>query len=480
MNKIIQLFCRITGLKIRLKNPAVACAIALPFVLLSACSTPAVYLPGDPFGNPTGTVKPLSMYVGKDVTNIKLIFVHGVGDFCPGYALSGDSKNEGWLGNGMARKIGLDPGTGEPVTQPWIYSNEFLTPPKGTPHPYDDQSFVALRTQHFTYTPANIPLEAIEVTWSPLTQWVKNDRLREDFTEPGIFSCLNIDGGDPAQPPSRVLLNRVIKENILDRKLADAAIYMGQYHTVMQLGMADALCHALTGQEVAPLNPAAPNPVCDWRTAHVDPGTLYVFVTHSLGSRLLYDTLLGLLGKNAPGVDQSALTLEFPGAKDYVHGILGNTPVIYMMANQLTFLGMANITAQDTSKTATRKPAVVGVGMQPAAAAAADQGPCTDVICLLALAKAESAPHTTLKENPDTSRKLDVVAFSDTNDLLSWSIPPEYERDPLQFVNVYVRNATRFLIVENPVSAHGGYFTSKAVWDVIRCGAHGPTVNTCN
>ncbi|MFL9867863.1 hypothetical protein PQR67_27120 [Paraburkholderia fungorum] len=476
MNKIIRLFRRITSLKIRLKNPAVGCAIALPFVLLSACSTPAVYKPADLPGNPTGTVKPLSMYVGKDVTNIKLIFIHGVGDFCPGYALSGDSKTEGWLGNDMARKIGLDPGTSEPVAQNRIYSNEFLTPSEGKPHPYDEQSFVALSAQNFTYQPTKTPVEAIEVTWSPLTQWVKNDRLRDDFTEPGFFSCLDVDESYPAQPPSRLLLNRVVKENILDRKMADAAIYMGQYHTVMQLGMADALCHALTGQEVAPLNPAGPNPACDWREARVDPGTLYIFVTHSLGSRLLYDTLLGLLGKNAPGVDQSALTREFPGATRYVHGMLANTPVIYMMANQLTFLGMANITAQDTSKTATHKPAV-GVGGQPAAAA--DQGPCTDVICLLASAKAESVPAATLKSVPAASPKLDVVAFSDTDDLLSWSIPPEYERDPLQFVNVYVRNATRFLVVENPVSAHGGYFTSKAVWDVIRCGAQGSTVTPC-
>ncbi|BDC46035.1 hypothetical protein PTKU15_93320 [Paraburkholderia terrae] len=277
-----------------------------------------------------------------------------------------------------------------------------------------------------------------------------------------------------------------MKEDILDRKLADAAIYMGQYHTVMQLGLADALCHALTGQAILPTSPPNPNAPCDWRKASVDPQTRYIFVTHSLGGRLLYDTLLGLLGKNAPGVDQSALAREFPGAENFLKAVLANTPVIYMMANQLTFLGMANITAQDTSDTASRKPAAVGDvhefssvdGDQPAGA---DQKPkCMNVICLLALAKAESVGAPGLKSAPAVSPILDVIAFSDTDDLLSWTIPEEYEREPMRIVNVYVQNAAHWLVIEDPVAAHGGYFKSSAVWRVIRCGAHARKMNPCD
>jgi hypothetical protein len=276
-----------------------------------------------------------------------------------------------------------------------------------------------------------------------------------------------------------------VKEDILDRKLADSAIYMGQYHTVMQLGLADALCHAFTGQPILPANPLKPNPPCDWSKASVDPKTRYVFVTHSLGSRLLYDTLLGLLGKNPPGVDQSALATEFPGAESYLRDMLAHTPVIYMMANQLTFLGMANITAQDTTATANRKPAGAPVELQLSETEKGQSGAqgknekCEDVICLLAQAKSESVQTQVLKAVPAVSATLDVVAFSDTDDLLTWSIPKEYEHEPLRIVNVYVQNAARFLVVEDPVSAHGGYFKSGAVWDVIRCGAQGTTVN-CN
>lgn len=456
----------------------------LPFALLSACAGPGVYQPGDAHGDPHGIVKPLNTYLSDEVTDVKLVFIHGVGDFCPGYALSGDS-DDGWLGNDTAKKIGLIPNGAAPVTELPIYSNEFLTPSEGNPHPYDDQSYVALRTQNFTYPPSKIRVEAIEVTWSPLTQWVKNTRLRDDFTKPGIFSCLPISQGEQAQPPSRLALNRLVKEDILDRKLADSAIYMGQYHTVMQLGLADALCHAFTGQPILPANPLKPNPRCDWSKASVDSKTRYVFVTHSLGSRLLYDTLLGLLGKNPPGVDQSALAIEYPGAESYLRDMLAHTPVIYMMANQLTFLGMANITAQDTAATANRKPAGAPVELQLSETEKGQPGAqgknekCEDVFCLLAQAKSESVRTQVLKAVPTVSATLDVVAFSDTDDLLTWSIPKEYEHEPLRIVNVYVQNAARFLVIEDPVSAHGGYFKSGAVWDVIHCGAQGTTVN-CN
>lgn len=265
-------------------------------------------------------------------------------------------------------ELGLQVIDAKPRAGELIYSNEFLSVPGRTPHPFDDQSYVALRTQNFTYGSASVHVEAIEVTWSPLTQWVKNDRLADDFTMPGSVTCLPDQmGPEPikgakdmeVQAPGRLLINRSLKEGMLDRNLADAAIYMGQYHTVMQLGLADALCHALTGQPVMKREGGAPNPVCDWRKGPMEPNTRYIFVTHSLGSRLLYDTLLALMHTDSPGVEQAAFQQTFPGSDKYVNGIMSKTPIIYMMVNQLTFLGMANISADDTSKTAIYKPAVV-------------------------------------------------------------------------------------------------------------------------
>lgn len=80
---------------------------------------------------------------------------------------------------------------------------------------------------------------------------------------------------------------------------------------------------------------------------------------------------------------------------------------------------------------------------------------------------------------------LDIVAFTDTNDILSWPIPAAYvggyECAPLlRIVNVYVQNTTRwFGLAANPGDAHGGYFTNPDVWQLIRCGAAEGKLRTC-
>ncbi|MCW8177595.1 hypothetical protein [Verminephrobacter aporrectodeae] len=74
--------------------------------VVTACSTPVVYAPGDREGKPaTGSVKAL-LEVLRDVggQSIQLVFVHGVGDHCAGYALDPD---KGWLNDKTARQIGL-------------------------------------------------------------------------------------------------------------------------------------------------------------------------------------------------------------------------------------------------------------------------------------------------------------------------------------------------------------------------------------
>ena len=83
---------------------------------------------------------------------------------------------------------------------------------------------------------------------------------------------------------------------------------------------------------------------------------------------------------------------------------------------------------------------------------------------------------------------LHIVAFSDTNDLLSWAIPAQYVTampgdaclPTLKVANVFVRNSHLLpFLIENPASAHTGYFQNPQVWDVIRCGANNGTLASC-
>ncbi len=59
-----------------------------------------------------------------------------------------------------------------------------------------------------------------------------------------------------------------------------------------------------------------------------------------------------------------------------------------------------------------------------------------------------------------------VVAFSDTDDLLTWGPADAVREDPsvyllMDFTNVFVQNSPRWLgVIENPADAHSGYFTN--------------------
>jgi len=86
------------------------------------------------------------------------------------------------------------------------------------------------------------------------------------------------------------------------------------------------------------------------------------------------------------------------------------------------------------------------------------------------------------------SKELEIVAFHDTDDLLSWPVPREYQRvieqdspGQIKFTNVYVRNAPRLLVFEWPTSAHQNYFKNGDVWETIKCGySHGSINPSCN
>lgn len=102
-----------------------------------------------------------------------------------------------------------------------------------------------------------------------------------------------------------------------------------------------------------------------------------------------------------------------------------------------------------------------------------------DVFSRLAAAKEE------VSKGRAAAPGLQIVAFNDTNDLLTWHIPPWYAvsgadvgqaQTNVNFVNVFVQNTAKLLIIESPSPAHGNYFKNPSVRDVIACGAHGTPI----
>lgn len=463
-------------------------ASALAALLLAACAhDPIISDPAEAPGEaPRGNVREIAADL-HDRTEAVAVFIHGVGDHCPGFAL--DNK-KGWLNDKALPAIGLTRKGGPQPTRFDVLDTEFLPD-----HPVDKASKITIETASFDFRVSatqHVSLRVIELTWSQLTQWVKTVQLGYDLTKPSppppnaTADCPFKNSAPEKNPPTRVLANRLIKEQLLDRNLADAMLYAGTYGRVMRRGIAEGLCLALRGAVSTDGTP------CKWpqgSDAETGPRTAYFFITHSLGSRMLYDTLLALAGTDVTNAAGTFSQDEIANSTPFVEQVLVETRSVYMMANQLPILGLAY---EDGTHTSTDPPSsyeqvVEKLSLAETARGApveGGRGPTavfrTSVVALgVRRAQAIQRRHRAFEP-------LKIVAFSDPNDLLSWGIPSWYERaasgsqSGLVFTNVYVHNGTHWLgLYESPTDAHDNYFTKLDVWNVIRCGAANGSMKAC-
>ena len=377
---------------------------------------------------------------------------------------------------------------------------------------------------------------AVELTWSGLTQWLKLKQLGFDLTksilpaptppsahldnEGQLLTCLRAHPAEFDQ--ERVSLNRTLKEDVLDRSLADALLYVGSNGSKINDAMSETVCRALTNDFT--------QDSCDWNRAKSEITTTprsVVFVTHSLGSRIVYDTLLELAGQPLRGaageILESNPTTTKVGARDpntaakraVALAIGEHSAAAYMMANQLPLLGLTYIPPDYSDEQKTRpflRVMSVAPEVQPLAAGSAPEtvvarvteaaaahgmvaSPKTEADAERNIAKIDCRQYSLLcfaqyiaamknqatTANASAKTPFHIVAFSDSDDLLTWALPAPYA-DPsvyldMDFANVFVQNSTRWLgIFENPAEAHGGYFTNDTVRRVIVCGAAGETL----
>lgn len=453
---------------------------------VTACASPLVYSPDDT-GTATGRIEPLAKVLSAAGTRqLRLVFVHGVGDHCKGYALD---PAEGWLDDKTASKIGLTPKSADPPRYDRVQASVFIKGSENT------SSYLEVGKRAFTFKlGASDPLdvEAIEITWSHTTQWLKSNYLGYDSpsvtprapkTSDNCVDAENAAVPDTNRPPSRLILDRVIKEQVFDRNLADAIIYSGTYGEAIERAFADALCRSLVS--------TATTLACDWSAIKLEDLTKYryVFVTHSLGSRIVYDGLLNLAGIDSPGRPNKFREEEWKKSRPAAVELARNTPAVLMMANQLALLGLANAPILSRDDEAP-KPLFVQPGLTTINAGAKDlvapalapesasvqkcKSPLSGFALMKKLVGSGDARDVVLR----------VVAFNDTNDLLTWHIPRWYSKDEdcdasLELTNVFVRNAFPWIIAESPTTAHSGYFRNPDVWQAIVCGAEGGRLLDC-
>jgi len=218
--------------------------------------------------------------------------------------------------------------------------------------------------------------------------------------------------GGPPFTSTRARLNARFKNGLIDDCLPDALVYQGVARDDIQRRMRDAILQVLDAGDAASDVPL-------------------VVISHSMGSKILFDTLLRMT-EEAPG---SRAALVAQKAVDRLRFLV-------MAANKIPLLSLAD---QQTGAAALAPAAPDSLQRllqkRPAATAAAD-------------------------------KRLTLVAFTDPNDLLSYTLQSEkYARQGVTVYNILVSNASTYLgLLERPDYAHLNYLTNPDVGRLIACG----------
>ncbi len=308
-------------------------------------------------------------------------------------------------------------------------------------------------------------VNTFSILWSPITDDAKA-ALCFDVSA-GNASC---SSAGTATTGKRVWANRFLKETMLDNCLADAVYYAGdagkqKIQTAIRRGVSwvlfgnqDSLCGEQAAVAMVPGN----------RT-----GTPLVFLTESLGSKMLYDTL-----ENAT---TSCKTRNLGGLAEAL-----NRPIeVFMAANQMPILSLA-----DAAPGGTSNPNLASETARKAASMNVAPG-VSPVIDVLSLSSKGGVPTAAFRTQSDKRKGLAVivpkwvVAFSDPNDLFSYTLRSSNcgdgqtcgSVDNINFSDVLVSNDWSYLfLLENPYSAHTEYLNRSAsgigqvVAKMIACG----------
>lgn len=352
---------------------------------LAGCSTPyrppVVLHDSDRFPG-------ISQLIEKDGQRpLEVLLVHGM--------CTHDSNWAHEAIDGIARKI--DPNYIRPKTVP----GEPAVPKQ-----------IQVVTQTSQLAGATVRLTAL--VWSPLTSDLKQ-QLAYDKT--GIYTDCSVAGNTEENcKPRRSRFNGQFKDGLLNDCLADAMIYGGLSYETIRGEMANTLERVLGASSTQ------------------QAGTL-VFISESLGSKILYDALTYML-------------LHEPGSKmnSVAAGAVNRLGLVFMAANQLPMLNLAR---QDVSA---------------AKAFAASSLPNDSLAGLLELRRRQPGPKSI--------QRLAIVAITDPNDLLSYRLMrSQYASVDVAVANVLVSNRkTWFGLIEEPYGAHTDYLDNPDVARLILTG----------
>lgn len=218
---------------------------------------------------------------------------------------------------------------------------------------------------------------------------------------------------------TRARINGELKDTLMDDCLPDALAYQGVAGAAIRLRMREAILQA---------------------TSQAQPGAPLVVLAESLGSKILFDTLLQMSEEGGPGAVAAQRTIE-------------RMAYLVMAANQLPLLAIAD-------------QQLPGAGA-PGMAAHGAAGTMDSLQAVLRKRRPDATPSPRAP-----AARLVLVAFSDPNDLLTYTLQRERYAGPgVEVYNVLVSNApTWFGLLEHPGKAHRDYLLNPAVARLVACG----------
>lgn len=396
-----------------------AALIYLFSLVLCGCSTPQVI----------GKFQNLKD-IQASTNNLHIILVHGIGKHDPGWSkdfhkrlveslkLVNDGKSD-W-----AKCIFID-GKGQLGDLSHCKGGDVLPTPDGI---FKSETLKSSEGKTVTIT---------EVTWSPITTALKQQLL--DYDKESDLS------------KKRAWANRKLREGLVDDGFSDALAYTGEAGERIRNVVRRAICYSMSGK-------LSDNDACD---LGMDDHR-FAFITHSLGSRVVFDALhVGEeeLAKAVKAEEENNFSLM--QKIDAIESVSAKTVAIYMLANQLPLLEMAGV-----SGAADRKSGAAGTQAFINGEAAAVQGSGLIGRFLQDRSDALGKVHM-LKKMEKTP--FSIAAFSDPNDLLSYSLRTSgmIKRPDVEVADIWVRNAFDFGVFANPMSAHQDYWENKDVIELL-------------
>ena len=340
---------------------------------------------------------------GQKFPDLKVLMVHGMGSHQPGYSAR--------LAENLARALSL-----KRVQE----KNKDLT--LSRPH-LPEQKVGNLRVCRFLNSDGTRNMVFYELTWDSIVEQEKKN-LSFDNSEEYAYR--------------RASINRVLKE-FVNSTVPDVLMYKGTSQEMIQSAVTQSLCWMM-GREWEELPASGPN-YCDPLKENVykNLDDRFVFITHSLGSRITVDTMqrLATLARQDP---RMAKCIEALKQKEFT---------VFMLSNQLPLLQLGS-----------PKPEISGK---------------IDEYC------SPTGSHS----DDRLFGELKLVAFSDPNDLFSYTLPPSFLDEHLDsrvcptltnvILNVApVKDLFGFGDVANPMSAHTSYDNDARVIGLIARGIGGP------